>query len=39
MPGGESELDRLLKARAEIDGQLRRHKAPLTILFTAAHGL
>jgi class 3 adenylate cyclase/predicted Ser/Thr protein kinase len=38
MPGGESELDRLLKARGAIDEQLRRHKAPLTILFTDVVG-
>lgn len=31
-------MDRLLKARAEIDEALRRHKTPLTILFTDVVG-
>jgi len=30
----EGNLDRLLKARAEIDEELRRHKSTLTVLFT-----
>src|SRR5258708_336318 len=34
----ESNVDRLLKVRAEIDEKLRRHKIPLTILFTDVVG-
>ena len=34
----ESNIDKLLKARAEIDEELRRHKTPLTILFTDVVG-
>ena len=30
----ETNIDRLLKARAALDEELRRHKVPLTILFT-----
>ena len=34
----ESNVDRLLKVRAEIDEELRRHKTALTILFTDVVG-
>src|SRR5579864_6745373 len=34
----EDNVDYLLKARAEIDEELRRHKVPLTILFTDVVG-
>jgi TonB family protein len=34
----ESNIDRLLKARAQIDEELRRHKSQLTILFTDVVG-
>ncbi len=34
----ESNVDGLLKARAEIDEELRRHKLPLTVLFTDVVG-
>jgi class 3 adenylate cyclase/Flp pilus assembly protein TadD/predicted Ser/Thr protein kinase len=34
----ETNIDRLLLARAEIDEQLRQHKTPLTILFTDVVG-
>ena len=34
----KSNVDRLLKVRAEIDEELRRHKIPLTILFTDVVG-
>lgn len=34
----DSNLDRLLKARLEIDEELRRHKEPLTVLFTDVVG-
>ncbi len=34
----ESNVDRLLKARAEIDEELRRQKTPVTILFTDVVG-
>jgi class 3 adenylate cyclase len=33
-----SSIDRLLKARAEIDERLRRHKASITVLFTDVVG-
>ena len=29
-----NDVDALLRARAEIDEQLRRHRTPLTVLFT-----
>ena len=34
MKKSEGNLDRLLKARAEIDEELRQHKSTLTVLFT-----
>lgn len=34
MGSQETNVDRLLKARAALDEELRRHKTPLTILFT-----
>ena len=34
----EDNVDELLKARAEIDEQLRRHKNSLTVLFTDVVG-
>jgi hypothetical protein len=34
MDGQESNVDRLLKARAKIDEELRQHKSLITILFT-----
>jgi serine/threonine protein kinase/class 3 adenylate cyclase len=34
----ETNIDRLLQARAEIDEQLRQHKTPLTVLFTDVVG-
>src|SRR3970040_1013883 len=34
----KNNVDRLLKERAEIDEELRRHKTPLTILFTDVVG-
>ncbi|MGH8247598.1 MAG: hypothetical protein ACREUU_14340, partial [Gammaproteobacteria bacterium] len=36
--GSESNIDRLLKARAEIDEEIRRHKAEITVLFTDVVG-
>ena len=38
MGSQESNVDRLLKARAEIEAELRRHKTALTILFTDVVG-
>ncbi|MEK7215127.1 MAG: adenylate/guanylate cyclase domain-containing protein, partial [Chloroflexota bacterium] len=38
MSNQETNIDRLLKARAEIDEELRRHKASFTILFTDVVG-
>src|SRR3981081_4499131 len=34
----EEDIDALLKARAEIDDQLRKHKNTLTVLFTDVAG-
>src|ERR1700739_3982474 len=34
----DEDIDSLLKARAEIDEQLRRHKNTLTVLFTDVAG-
>src|SRR5438046_755284 len=38
MGSGETNIDRLLKARAEIDEELRRHKIPLAVAFTDVVG-
>jgi len=35
---GDNSLDRLLKARAEIDEELRRHKTTVTVVFTDVVG-
>jgi class 3 adenylate cyclase len=37
-PSQESSVDRLLRARAEIDEALRRHKTAVTILFSDVVG-
>lgn len=38
MSDSDDKLERLLKARAEIDEELRRHKANITVLFTDVVG-
>ncbi len=38
MDGSETNVERLLKARAAIDEQLRRQKSPFTVLFTDVVG-
>lgn len=38
MSSAETNIERLLKARAEIDEQLRRHKARFTVVFTDVAG-